>query len=128
MVAIPGLCLNTKTSNYDLSSLAWVGIVYSMVYSILLALSDTYAVTKLKPSFVAMWVVLEPAFTATISAIFVHENMSTIEILGSILTCCGLAVVLSSYQSGSKKEEIGGPTEASSAAGKAISDKSPLLA
>jgi drug/metabolite transporter (DMT)-like permease len=99
-----------------------------MVYSILLALSDTYAVTKLKPSFVAMWVVLEPAFTATISAIFVHEDMSTIEILGSILTCCGLAVVLSSYQSGSKKEESGGPTEASSAAGKAISDKSPLLA
>lgn len=96
-----------KTSDYNISSFAWFGVVYSLTHATFTALSDSYAVTKMKPSFVAMCILMEPAFTALISAFAESKFMTLVEVFGSILTTFGLAITLSGYSvmSGDKKVE-----------------------
>ena len=51
--------------------------------------------TRVTPSFVASWLVLEPLFTALISAVAVGKYITLYEIIGGVLTCIGLAIFLS---------------------------------
>ena len=94
-IDLVGVFFVSKRSYWDISSLAWIGIAYSCVYSSLTALCDSYAVTRVTPSFVASWLVLEPLFTALISAVAVGKYITLYEIIGGVLTCSGLAIFLS---------------------------------
>lgn len=103
----------SKASDYNISSLAWCGVLYSIAHATCTALSDSYAVTKMKPSFVAMCILMEPAFTALIEAFTESKFMTTIEVFGSILTTFGLAITLSGYSVMSSDKKVETTTEGS---------------
>ena len=52
-----------------------------------------------------MWLVLEPIFTAALSAIILDDSMTIWEVLASALTCTGLVIVLSQIDLSAEKPD-----------------------
>lgn len=80
--------------------------------------------TQIPASVVAMWLVLEPIFTAVLSALILDDSMTVWELVGSFLTCGGLLVVLSQVQpvpGGVGSGKLGTP-------GRQTTEDAPLLA
>ena len=61
--------LVTTSSSWSLSSTAQWAVLYCGAYNTLSACGDAWAVTQIPASVVASWLVLEPIFTAILSAI-----------------------------------------------------------
>ena len=102
-----------------------MAIVYCGFYNLVAAWGDAWAVTQIPASVVAMWLVLEPIFTAVLEAIILKDEMTVWEFAGSFLTCGGLLMVLSQVRpvpggGGVGSDKVGAP-------GKQTTEDAPLL-
>lgn len=131
-VVVP--CIETTASDWTLSHLAQGAVVYCAGYNVFMNWGDAWAVTMLPASLVAMWLTLEPAFTAALSAIFLDETMSGWEYAGAALTCSGLLIVLSAIEERQvadlpriDADGIGKPPRPAGGAAAAAAEDAPLL-
>lgn len=87
-----------NAGDWSFSSLAQCAVVYCAAYNALMNWGDAWAVTLIPASLVAMWLTLEPVFTAAISAVALGDDMDAVEYAGSAMTCAGLVMVLSAIE------------------------------
>ena len=73
---------------------AWAGVVYTVVGASLIAHTLWYVMLRRHPlSRVAPFTLLAPVVAFTIGALYLHESINAIKVIGGILTILGVAII-----------------------------------